>query len=389
MQDQERPQRIYFVVLSLLVGFAAAYNLAVNIYQESLKTNLDWVVTLSLLTFAFGVIFSLLMPYLWNQYQTSSALVRRWVLVLTVVSALCFAFNSSVLIFVTALVFQFFICAALISPGFSSFHRLLEQRHPVRFFSAWIIGTVFAFLGMGFLQNFYPKYWEFLLLGIPLNILATLAWEIILEHTIQSIRESWKERVIPLAALAVGLLFILLTANLLTAYQRMFSFDFFLPTPRLVTVFFGLSILSQSWSAFLLNRLDQRNWRNSRFIDWIQRNLAGLMLGSVIAITTFALAIPFISMDAGKVDNYFDTDSVNWLNRLASSVDNLLQLRSVHPFAFLILRPPTWLLSLFLNGDKVHAAILLNSLVGGLCVYLTWLFFKRRTNNTAYALLIA
>ncbi len=67
MQDQERPQRIYFVVLSLLVGFAAAYNLAVNIYQESLKTNLDWVVMLSLLTFAFGVIFSLLMPYLWNQ----------------------------------------------------------------------------------------------------------------------------------------------------------------------------------------------------------------------------------------------------------------------------------------------------------------------------------
>jgi len=64
-------------------------------------------------------------------------------------------------------------------------------------------------------------------------------------------------------------------------------------------------------------------------------------------------------------------------------------LRSVHPFAFLILRPPTWLLSVMLNGDKFYAATLLNSLFGGICVYLTWLFFRHRTNNTTYALLIA
>jgi hypothetical protein len=153
--------------------------------------------------------------------------------------------------------------------------------------------------------------------------------------------------------------------------------------------FWGLALISQSWSAFLLNWLDQFHWRSSNFIRWIRRNIPGLLLASALAIATFSLAIPFLATDAGTVDNYFDTDSVDWINRLSSNLEDLHQLRSVHPFAFLLLRPPTWLLSLFLNGDKFHAAILLNSLAGGLCVYLTWRFFKRRTKNTAYALLIA
>ncbi len=389
MNDQEKHHRIYFVVLSVLAGFAAAYNLAINIYLGSLKTNLDRVVMLSLLTFAFGVVFSLFMPYLWNQYQTSTTLVKQWVSVLALVSALCFAFNSAALVFITALIFQFFVCAILISPGFSSFHKLLEQRHPVRFFIAWILGGLSSFFGLGFLQNFYPSYWEFILLGITLNILATLAWEIILEHALFSIKETWRQKVIPLAALVLGVVFIVLTARLLVAYDRIFSLDFFLPDTHLLAVFFGVAILSQSWTAFILNKLDQINWRDSRFICWIKFNLPGLLLASAIMITTFALATPFLSTEAGRVDNYFDTDSVEWLNRLSANLEDLGKLRSVHPFAFLILRPPTWLLSVFLNGDKVYAAIVLNSLAGGLCVYLTWLFFKQRTGNTTYALLIA
>ena len=389
MRDQQKTYRVYFIILSLLAGFAAAYNLAVNLYRDSLKTGLDWVVMLSLLTFAFGVIFSLVMPYMWNQYQTSSMLVRRWVLVLTLVSAIAFTFNSSALVFLTALVFQFFVSLILISPGFSSFHRVFEQHHSIRYFSAWLLGTVSAFLAIGFLQNFYPAYWQFLLLGIPLNVGATLAWEIILEHVLWSIKTTWREKVIPLGALAIGALFLLLTVKLLVAYERMFSFKFFLPTQKLVLAFFGLAILSQSWSAFVLNKLDALDWRSWPFILWIKRNLPGLLLGGAIAMTTFALAIPFSTTDAGRVDNYFDTDSVEWIRRLSANMDNLLELRSVHPFAFLILRPPTWFLSLLLNGDKVHAAILLNSLVGGACVYLAWLFFKRRTSNNAFALLLA
>jgi hypothetical protein len=389
MIEQEKPQRLYFALLSVLAGFSAAYNLAINTYQESLQTYLDWIVMLSLLTFAFGVIFFLLIPYWWNQYQSSSALVRRWVFLLILTAALFFSWNSSALVFIPALIFQLFISSILLSAGFAAFQKILEQGYSARFWSAWALGTFFAFLGMGFLQNFYPTYWEFIVLGIPVTILATLAWDIILEYAVTSIKLAWREKVIPLGALAVGIALMLLTAKLLTAYERMFSFNFFLPTSKLVAVFLGLALISQSWSAFLLNWLDQFHWRSSNFIRWIRRNIPGLLLASALAIATFSLAIPFLATDAGTVDNYFDTDSVDWINRLSSNLEDLHQLRSVHPFAFLLLRPPTWLLSLFLNGDKFHAAILLNSLAGGLCVYLTWRFFKRRTKNTAYALLIA
>lgn len=387
--DQEKHQRITFALLSLLAGFVAASNLALNIYRSNLQNSLDWIVLLSLLTFAFGVIFFLLLPYLWSQYRAASRLAKAWGLTLVLLAAFCFTWSASAPVFLTALIFYFFTGLLLVTPGLSSFQQLLEQRHAARFLLAWALGALFAFLGMGFLENFYPTSRDFILLAIPVILLATLAWDIILEYAAISIKEAWREKVIPLGVLAIAVAFILLAGKLLLAYKRIFSFNFFPPTPQLIAIFLGLSILSQSGSAYLIQQLDQRNWRGSRFIYWIRRNIPGLLLAAAIAITTFALAIPFTSTNVGGVDNYFDTDSVDWLNRLSANLDNILALRSVHPFAFLILRPPTWLLSLFLNGDKIHAAILLNALAGGICIYLAWRFFKRRTKNTSYALLIA
>lgn len=388
MEEQEKRHTVYFVLLSVLGGMATAYTLAVNVYASTLKTNLDWIIALPLLTLGFGAIFFACLPVLWNRLRSCSKRARFWFLILVLFSALCFTlyFTYS---FGTALLFQIFVCAILASPGLLPFDKLLEKKHLIRFVAAWALGSFFSFFGIGFLKNFYPASWQFILLTILLNILAILAWEVILEHLAASLQEGWREKVISLAVLAVGFAFIVLAVRLLSTYQNLFSFDYFLPDPNLVPLFLGLAILSQSWSALLLNRLEQLDWRNSRFVRWIESNLPGLLLASAIIVTTFALALPYTSPSTAKVDNYFDTDSVDWSNRLSANVEDLIKLRSVHPFAFLILRPLTWLLALFLNGDKFHAAILLNSLGGGLCVYLAWLFFKRRTGNTAYALLIA
>jgi hypothetical protein len=389
MKEQEKHPIGYFVFLSALGGAAAAYTLAINFYQSSLKTTLDWITTLFLLTFGFGAAFLISLPPVWNQFRSSSTRVRSWFLILVLFSALCFTLNFTEYSFGTALIFQIFVCSILVSPGLLPFNRLLEKKHPIHFVVAWVLGSFFSFFGIGFLQNFYPASWLFLLLAIPLNILATLVWEVILEHLTASLREAWKEKVIPLAVLAIGFAFLVLTIRLLSAYENLFSVDYFLPDPNLVPLLLGLAILAQSWSALIIDKLDQLNWRSARLIHRIKSNLPGLLLASAIVIGTFALALPFTSSVTAKVDNYFDTDSVDWINRLSAEVEDLLNLRSVHPFAFLILRPPTWLLALLLNGDKFHAAILLNSIGGGLCVYLTWLFFQRRTGNTAYALSIA
>lgn len=388
MREQEKPHTLYFAVLSTLGGAAAAYTLAVNMYAHALQTRLDWIAILAFLTLGFGAIVFALLPLLWDQFRFSTTQARIWFSVLVLFSALCFMwyFRHGA---AAALTFQILLCAILASPGLPAFDRLLERRDAIRFVVAWVLGSLFSFFGIGLLQNFYPAGWQIILLTILLNILATLAWVVILEQLTTSLQAGWKETIIPLATLAVGFVFLVLGFRLLTSYRNLFSTDYVLPARDLIPLFFGLAILSQSGSVFLVNKLDRRDWQNSRFIRRVRDNLPGLLFASCLVAVTFVLALPFNSPVTARVDNYFDTDSPDWINRFAAEKEELTKLRAVHPFAFLILRPLTFLLALFLNGDRFHAAILLNSLGGGLCVYLAWLFFKRRTGNAAYALLIA
>ena len=221
------------------------------------------------------------------------------------------------------------------------------------------------------------------------NVAFRLVFEVILEHGVSKLREGLKEKLLPLAVLAPGFLWAVFTFHLLAQYPTLFSFDLFLPDTQFIPLFFGLTIPAQILAAFLLKKLEAANWRTWSFILCIERNLPGLLPASAIFISSYALATALVESEPGFADNYFDTDSPFWINFLTAEPAQMMTMRAVHPLALLILRPPTWLLSLFLNGDRFHAAILLNSMFGGVCVYLAWSFFRQRSGNTTYALLMA
>ena len=250
------------------------------------------------------------------------------------------------------------------------------------------LSGVLSFFALGFLQNFYPHSWQFVILTILLNILFTLVLDFILNHAANVLSNS-RGHTPSILVLSLGLALVILTLQLLLQYPSIFSSEFFLPESRLLPIFLALTILSSGLTMIALPKTTWLEWQASPFADRIQRNLPGLLLAAAITISTFTLATAFNKPGINNVDNYFDTDSADWVNRLTAQGVDLIPLRSVHPFAFLILRPPAWLLSIILNGDKFYAATLLNSIVGGVCVFLAWLFFKQRTNNTTYALLIA
>jgi hypothetical protein len=256
-------------------------------------------------------------------------------------------------------------------------------------FSRLLFSGLVSFFVVGFLKNFYPSIWQFILLTVLLNVFCALAFELIVEHAILSLKDSWREKIILLLTLGLGFVFILLTARLLIQYPKIYSPEFFLPGSNFISWFLGVTVLSQAGAVFLLPKLEQRGWRSSPIMEWIKRNLPGLLFAIAVTIATFALSTGFTYPGFTNADNYFDTDSADWINRLTADVDELMVMRPVHPFAFLIFRPPTWLLSIFLNGNKFYAALLLNSMLGGICVLLTWLFFKERTKNSTFALLIA
>jgi hypothetical protein len=114
--------------------------------------------------------------------------------------------------------------------------------------------------------------------------------------------------------------------------------------------------------------------------------------GIVLAILFFAVYIWFGLQlnfaDSDTTDNFLDADNYPWMHRIAAPDGYLLEMRSPHPFAYFVIRPFGWLLNLFTSDPRL-SAILLNTFVGALCVFMAWVFIKRQSQNSIYALLIA
>lgn len=254
---------------------------------------------------------------------------------------------------------------------------------------AILLGSLASFLALGFFQNFYSSLLSLIVLAVSLNAALRLVFEVIFEQAGSKLRNSLKDMLLPLGVLTVGLLWVVSVFRLLAQYPALFSSDLFFPDGQSIPLFIGLTLLAQILAAFLLKKLDSTGWRTWPSTLWIKRSLPGLLPASAIFISSYALATALVESEPGFADNYFDTDSPFWLNFLTAEPDQMMPMRAVHPLALLILRPPTWLLSLLLNGDTFHAAILLNSLFGGVCVFLAWSFFKQRMGNTTYAMLMA
>ena len=264
----------------------------------------------------------------------------------------------------------------------------MDNKRHLRFYPRLLLSGLVVFFLVGFLKNFYPALWQIVLLTVLLNLFCTFAFDLILEHAL-SLREQWKEKAILWLTLILGVTLILFTTRLFAQYPEIFSNEFFLPETGQVVWLLGTTILVQIGGVFLLYKLEFLDWQNSPFTSWIKHNLPGILFAIAVTIATFVLSTAFTYPGFDNTDNYFDTDASDWVNRLTADVDDLMVMRPVHPFAFLVFRPLTWLLSIFLNGNKFYAALLLNSTLGGVCVLLTWLFFKQRTRNSTYALLIA
>lgn len=256
-------------------------------------------------------------------------------------------------------------------------------------FVSLFLGGIVSFFAVAFLQNFYPSLWGFILLTILLNTLCAYFFDLIKERVIAAQKDQWRENTLVFFVLSAGMVFLFLVLRLLSQYPKIFLGEFFSLAPNLIPAFLGLTIVTKAGMVFLLQKQGASRWRASRFPVWLFQNLPGLILASTITIATFALATTFSHPEFILSDNYFDTDPGDWMNRLTADVDNVTVMRPVHPLAFLIFRPPVWLLSLVLNGNKFYAAILFNSILGGVCVFLTWTFFKQRTKDSTYALLMA
>ena len=117
-------------------------------------------------------------------------------------------------------------------------------------------------------------------------------------------------------------------------------------------------------------------------------NLPGILLSLSFFLIYLYYGLQLRDFSVGQVDNLFDADVGSWMRRISYEDVKDFEMRGPHPFTYFILRPFGAFLN-FITNDPPLSAILLNTLVGGACVYLAWLFIKRQFQSKAYAFLIA
>jgi hypothetical protein len=372
------------ILISGIFGFCTAYAILVRLYSDELGSVFEWVLSLSLLTIGFAAFFFLVFPYAIEKSAYLPATVKLWGGLLAVTSAALFCLNLGLVYFVS-LAFAGYLLISFTLPALQAVFN--EGRLPTLLFG-WAASVLIAFFALGFLKNFYPAFTQFLILSLILTVFLIVLSERLLGALLRSPRSNTMERFVSIAVLMLGFFLIILTVRTLTRYPDYFSSGFFLPEPSLIPVFFGTAVLSLGVAASLLRILDGQGWWAESVLR-LKDNLPGLVLALTVSCAAFLLGSTLVSDDIAFLDMFFQTDSPWWVNFLTADADRLLVMRAVHPFVLLILRPPVWLLSLLLNGDRFYAAILLNALGSGVCVFLVWWFFKKRTGNAAYSLLIA
>jgi hypothetical protein len=381
----EQNRKLPALLLAGFFGILTAYIISIALYRDEIHSLFEWAGALSLLTLGFGAFYFTILPVVWQRFNGVSTGAKIWGVILSFSSAIAFGLGSNILL---ALPFML-VGLALVSFTLTSLHELLIEKHILRFVTAWALSAATSFFTGGFLNNFYPGFFAFVVLTVLFNVFLTVVFEKILEQGTRSWKNNPGETIIPILVLALGLAAIVSTAVLLTGFPSFFRSSFFLPSAAFIPVFFGLMALGQGLASVLLQKLRPYEWQTYPFLGWIRRNLPGLLLAFTVPVATFLLATALVRDDVAFMDIFFQMDSPWWMNFLTGKADEILTMRAVHPFVLLILRPPTWFISLLLNGDKYHAPLILSAVAGGVCIFLAWLFFKKRTGSTTYALLMA
>lgn len=124
------------------------------------------------------------------------------------------------------------------------------------------------------------------------------------------------------------------------------------------------------------------------FPAFLREHAVGFLLGLLFfgIYTYIGLNLNRPAMDT--VDNFLDADNTTWMLRIAAPGGGGYEMRGPHPYAYFILRPLGWMFNLFTYNPPL-SAILVNTLTGGLCVFLAWALIKNLTGNRIYALSIA
>jgi hypothetical protein len=272
--------------------------------------------------------------------------------------------------------------------------RLSTGSFRMRFVPLWLSGTTAAYFLTSFFSNFYPSTYQFVFLSLTFQLLCGMAAFLLLDDILEGLEIDWSHDWTTVLTLSIA--FLLSVSAVVISWQFPGLFDrriLFMDISR-VPLFSVLALISMGSTAILLKTLNRNGIPESlkkvRFFRFLQENLPGILLVLFFFCTYFTFAESINFPEFRTLDQFFDTDISAWLARLTSTIrHDVSMVRAVHPAVLLFLRPLVWFISIFLNGDRLHAVFLLHALAGASCVLLTWLIIKRASGNPTYSLIMA
>ena len=328
--------------VSLLIGFAVGYFLAVTFFH----------------------------------YSDYSSNIDRFFL--TVVPALAFG----ILLFETL-------------PAISQWTKRIWARYSFQYYLfGFILTLILTYGAVGFLGEVFRTPFGMVLFTVVFIAIGSTAGYYLVRRAARSIRDGFLSK--PLNVIIVLALPLLLSAIIYASlkFPSMLVWESILIPQKWVALFLITTMAGGVCGLVVLDFCNQTAGRfysqkqASGLQNFISQNLPGFYAGGMFFLINLilgrALNQPALSFNSVL----FESDAGPWMSILASPAGDVIN-RSVHPLVLITLRPLIRFVAGFMGEHWNLAGMLVAAAASGLCVFMAWLFIKRATESKTYSFIFA
>ncbi len=258
-----------------------------------------------------------------------------------------------------------------------------RAQHFATLFIGWVLGIFTSYILTASLAPSNGNILHLSLISFSIAVVAGTAGYFCVQDVWAAFTlKQWKDNWAFLLALAVLLRFAYRVAEVGFSFQNLLPSDKFLLPRGLTAPFWIACILALGLLPFLIRR-------DSQSFPFLQRNARGLVLAVLFFFVYFVLANVFNRQDFNNNNVFFAADTNQWHLRLASPEGYSMEMRAIHPLAFLLLRPIIFLISFVLGADLFRSILLLLALIGSADVFLVWILLLRAAKDKNLAFLFS
>ena len=257
-----------------------------------------------------------------------------------------------------------------------------------------LAGCVPAYFATSFLTNFHSEFYQFILISLTSLTIFGMGTGLLLENPnkglIDRLNQNWTATLI----LVLACLLAISAFAISWQFPGLFAWRILIMDSTMTWIFVAFTVLTMGGMTILLGQTKVlrvfESINSTSVFRFFRENIPGLALSSFFFLVYFTFAETINFPNFRTLDQFFDTDISLWLARLLPvSPNEVPEIRAVHPAFLLFLRPVVWLVSLFLNGDRLQAIFLIHAAMGASCVFLTWIIVKQSSSSATYSLIMA